>query len=677
MDMKITNVLVAAFAALCVLPSTARVTTYLNDNWTVSPALNTGGRAPEGKAVTLPHTWNAADVLEHKDYLRTAMNYKRTLDLGPEALGKRVFLRFEGVNSVATVYVNRNFAGEHKGGYTAFCFEVSNLVMQGANQIEVFVNNSYRTDVAPLVGDFNILGGIHRPVELILTDRDCISPLDYASPGVYIRQQSVSEKQAAIEVVTCLSLGRGQGDLQVRTQVLDAQGKVVASIQSGVGGQAQQARQPMLLSDPVLWNGKSNPYLYTVEVELLKDGTVVDRVVQKTGFRYFRVDPDKGFFLNGRYLDLYGFGRHEDVNGRGSALRMEDYRRDFDLVAESGATSLRLAHYPHGKPAYDLSDSLGLVLWTEIPFVGPGGFLGPGFLPGEGFREHLETSVKEMIRQNFNHPSVCFWGLFNELNFNYGDPRPLVYGLNELAKTEDPSRLTVFATFMKEDVYKGTADLIGWNKYFGWYEGAPQDLGPFMDEMHRIHPNMPVCVAEYGAGASALHHEWPVKKAKPESKWHPEEWQAMCHEGNWKELSQRRFVWGKYIWNFADFTSSVKNEGDSFGINDKGLVTYDRSVKKDAFYFYKANWNPEPMVHIASRRFTPRKEAVTDVKVYCNAPEATLYINGVKVGKAVRDGMCRIVWPGVELSAGVNRIRVEARAGKAVLSDSCEWVVEK
>ena len=651
-----------------------RTTVPFNEGWELRPALNTGSKVPKSQPVTLPHTWNAEDVLQTKDYLRTTMLYLKHFDLGEKEIdGKRFFLYFEGVNSVATVFVNGRFVGEHLGGYTAFRLEMTDAVKPGKNKVEVFASNAFRTDVAPITGDFNVFGGIHRPVHLLITGKDCISPLDYGSDGVYVIQRNVTDALAELEILTKLSVGGSGKELGLSAEILDNDGNRVASTTSGVPEGATEVRQQLRLENPQLWNGKKNPYLYTVDVCLTAGSDTLDRVRVKTGFRHFTVDPDKGFFLNGKYLDLYGFGKHEDIKGRGSALLPEDHRGDFEMIMESGATSVRLTHYPHAEIAYDLCDSLGLVVWSEIPYVGPGGFLGPGYIPSDRYREHLRTVLTEMIRQKFNHPSVCFWGLSNELNFNYDDPRDFSSELNRIAKSEDPSRLTVYATFMKENNLDEIADLTAYNKYFGWYEGKAEDLGQFLDDVHSAHMYIPVAVSEYGAGGSPEHHETFAVKPVHESHWHPEEYQTDCHEKTWMEMDTRPFVWGKYIWNFADFSSSVKDEGDSFGINDKGLVTHDRSIRKDAFYFYKVNWNDEPVLYLTSRRHTMRDSEVTDVKVYSNLKKVTLFVNGEKIGTASPDGYGRVVWTDVRLSEGENRIEVTARENGQDYADSCLW----
>lgn len=670
-----TIIFILTISVASVTYSSPREVIPLNEDWQLRPAYRI--RDFEPVKVNLPHTWNVEDVFERVDYSREAKVYQKSLFGEKEWENKRVFLFFEGVNSVATVLLNGNFIGEHRGGYTAFCFEMTGHLQLGKNnKIEVFVSNAFRTDVMPLAGDFNMYGGIHRPVRLIVTNENCISPLDYASSGVYIKQKSISEKEAQLIVNTKLSITRQTPNLQLRTTFYDASQSVVAQQTKRItsGNELQNFN----IKNPVLWNGKENSYLYEVKVEVLDNGKLVDEITEKTGFRYFKVDPNNGFFLNGKYLNLYGFGRHEDWKGKGSAISDEDIDTDMALLLESGATSMRLAHYPHRKRVYDLSDKEGIVLWTEIPLVGPGGQSLPGHIDSEAFEEHGRTVLIEMIRQNFNHPSVCFWGLFNELTFSHGDPLNYIKELDALAKQEDNSRLTAIATFLNGDVHSGVADVMGWNKYFGWYGyGRPaSDIGGYMDTIQSLHPHIPVGVSEYGAGGSVITHQQPLEKPDPNGKIHPEEWLTLAHELNWQEMSKRSFIWGKYIWNFADFSSSSRTEGDKDGINDKGLITYDRKIKKDAFYFYKANWNPELMVHITNSRFTDRTIPETEVRIFSNMDNVELFVNGKSQGSKKKDELNRIVWENVSLNKGQNEIKAVAKTGRTSLTDTCVWTLK-
>ena len=649
----------------------------LDKGWGYRPVSDTGLKSSM-KQVTVPHTWNANYIPGTRSYNREMMVYRRDLEITPDMKDKRLFLYFEGVNSSATVLVNNKSVGSHKGGYTAFCMEVTDYAKQGTNKLEVWVTNAYNPEILPISGDFNIYGGIHRPCHLLVTEQDCISPLFYASPGVFIHQDKVSEKQAQITVETMLSLrGKKQG-LKVRTTIEDAKGNIISqNIEQNVT--IENVKQPFVIEHPVLWNAKQNPHLYKVIVELLDNGKVIDRVEQRTGLRYFSVDADKGFFLNGKYLDLYGFCLHEEVEGKGSALSAEDHERDMELVKESGATSLRLVHYPHSESIYHLSDENGIVLWTEIPMVGPGGYDFCGFINTDGLKEHARQVLKELVYQKYNHPSICFWGIFNEIRTNYDNAEPFARELHELYKEIDPSRLTTLASCDDPKFYQNCSDLMAWNKYIGWYgsRNAPETAGNFFDKAKAASDGKPVAISEYGGGANVEHHfSMKENDVKPSGQFHPEEGQTYIHEGNWSAFAQRPYMWAKYIWVFADFQSSIRNEGGKPGINDKGLVTYDRKIKKDAFYFYKANWSTEPMIYITSRRFTERPEANVQVKVYSNLRENTLYVNGKKIGKQKSDSLHRVVWQNVTLSKGENRIRVEGKSKAGVIEDTCVWYLK-
>ena len=657
----------------------------LDKEWGYKPISSTKKDAPL-IAVTLPHTWNANYLEGTTLYNREMMVYQRNLEVTPTMKDKRLFLYFEGVNSSADVFINRQTAGNHLGGYTAFCLEITDYVTSGNNELEVWVSNAYRTDILPISGDFNIYGGIHRPCRLIVTDKNCISPVFYASPGIFIHQDNISKQSAEITVESIFSLKDKKQGLTLKTNILDANGKIAASAETAVTG--ENIKQPLTIANPSLWNGKKNPYLYTVISELYDNGKLIDKVQQKTGFRFFSADPDKGFFLNGEYLNLYGFNRHEDVEGKGSALTLEDYNIDMQLINETGATAMRLAHYPHAETMYDLCDENGIVLWTEIPFVGPGGYAYTGYV--HNVEDNARQSLKELLYQKYNHPSICFWGIFNEILLNegtkfkeYDNPVAFIKELNALFKSLDKSRLTAFATCVDQTQYLDCADLVAWNKYFGWYSDAAPGAGKFFDNVKNNSNNKAVGVSEYGAGASIHHHQWPLDSKSNSgsnivdgnfpASFHPEEAQTNCHEGNWSAFIERPYLWAKFIWVFADYQSSIRREGDKAGINDKGLITYDRSVKKDAFYFYKANWNPKPMLYISSRRFTERTNPQTQVKVYSNLKEATLYINEKKIGTVKKDKLNRMIWDNITLSSGKNEIRVKGKSGKQSLEDACVW----
>jgi beta-galactosidase len=628
------------------------------------------------QSVHLPHTWNATDVLNgHLQYYRGTGIYERKLAYDPSWKDKRVFLYFEGANSVADVLVNNKFVTEHKGGYTAFCAEITSYLNAGAdNTLTVQVSNASRMDVLPLSGDFNVFGGLHRSVWLIVTSKNCITPLDFASPGVYIQPAGVSAAQAAVKVLTKLSLSLPGHQMEVRTTVKDARQIMVAQ-QTVAANNEQSVEQQLQIAQPHLWNGRQDPYLYQVIVQLYQDHQLVDEITQPLGLRTFSVDANSGFTLNGAHLDLHGFGMHEDVKGRGAALLAADHRTDMQLILESGATAMRLTHYPHSNYFYQLADSSGIVVWTEIPIVGPGGYTGTGFINSPELKAHARQLLTEMIRQQYNHPSIFFWGLFNELKLDYDDPLPFLSELQALAKKEDSSRIITCATFLDSDNFNTISDAIAWNKYYGWYGGAFSDIGAWADAMHKKFPKKPIAVSEYGAGANIQQHQELLKAPDANGSFHPEEWQTAYHEAYWQQLHTRPFVWGKFVWVLADFSSAIRAEGNVNGMNDKGLVTYDRKIKKDAFYFYKANWSAEPMLYLAEKRSSHRIAAVGTVKAYTNLNSATLYVNGKHIGTANRDSIGRVIWENVVLRPGKNKIRVAAAGNDVQLQDSCTRIM--
>ena len=710
--------------------TTAREVRTLRTGWHLKNMLDVkkGAKTME---VTVPHTWNVTfqkapdgTTLTTQNgspiYERAAMCYSNTISLTKaEMEGKRAFLYFEGVNSVAEVFVNHKPIGSHKGGYTAFCLEMTGQLHDGDNLIEVFCSNAWRSDVLPISGDFNVYGGIHRPCRIILTSDDCIRPDYYASPGVFIHQYDITEKNASVIVQAFLSLKKAESGLTLRVTALDAQQQEVASATKQIRNDSTETVQ-LNIAKPHLWQAKRDPYLYTFRTELLRDGKVIDEVVQQTGLRTITVDPNRGTLINGKHTPVYGFCRHDDVAGRGSALLPEDYQRDMDLILESGATAMRLAHYPHGETIYDLADRYGIILWTELPFCGPGGMAYAGYL--KSMEENARQTVWELVMQKYNHPSICFWGIFNEVLtdsgkqfYDYGDPIPLIKQLNQTFHRLDNTRPTAFATCVDQKNYEGCADLIGWNKYFGWYSDATTGASRFFDKAHSDAGSVPVGVSEYGAGASPNHHlpfgqlaqeqvsntarsskgngekpaeAGPIGGLRSDSHFHPEEAQCYCHEGNWQVFAKRPWLWCEFIWLFADIQSYQRTEGEHDGFNDKGLLSYDRQTKKDAFYFYKAQWaqqkaidegrkTVEEMVYITSRRFTQRTlkdypDRKVDIKIYTTLPEVSLFVNGKRVGKAKADDLHRAIFTKVQLQQGTNVIRTEG--GKA--SDECIWEME-
>ncbi len=626
--------------------------------------------------ISIPHCWGWEEAQQGKNYYRGPGWYRRQLNVGPPARGRRYFIRFEAAGSVAEVYLNGKLLGQHRGAFGAFCFELTPALSQtGTNLLAVRVSNAPAPDIAPLSGDFCVFGGLYRPVHLIETAEECFTPTDHASPGVVWKQASISETEAALDITAQISNGaRAAQPLTFVAAVIDVAGNRVAGSEQSIT-LVPRVTAPfslrVTLPHPHLWNGRKAPYLYKAVVELRADGGVVDSVEQPLGLRFYSVDPDKGFFLNGKPYHLHGVNRHQDRPDKGWAISEADQDEDIELMKELGCTVVRCAHYQHSDYFYSLCDTAGILVWAEIPQVDKIG-------ADELFAETSRNQLLDLVRQNINHPSIFVWSLFNELRPNNPDPHRLLQDLKIAANDEDPTRPTIAATCTSDlPQMNKIPDLLGWNIYPGWYPGwgTKEDFGASLDKYRLTSRTGGFCVSEYGAGANAGQHEENPKQPRADGQWHPEEWQALLHEAAWDAMKRRPFVWGTFVWVLSDFTSYWRHEGGVVGRNDKGLVTYDRKVKKDAFYFYKANWTDEPMVYITSRRFTERTNAVTDVKIYSNAAEVELLLNGSSQGRISGDENHIFIWKGVHLAPGENAVEVRARVGGKEIRDRCTWTL--
>ena len=647
------------FTLLCLLTHStakAREVKNINDNWHFTYGWEV--RHNVYTKISLPHTWNLDALSGKQDYYRGLGNYEKELLIPSQSKGKRLFLKFHGVHTVANVLVNGKHIAEHRGGYAAFVVEITNHVRYGEkNTLMVRVNNAPTLDIMPLLGDFNMYGGIYRDVELITTEPSHISLNDYASSGVYLQQTAVSKELAKVNANIRLTAEK-QGELQLT--VFDGEKIILRKKQTIQQGNNQKISIPFEINKPHLWNGVKDPFMYTVKVSLMENGQEQDQVAENLGLRFYHVDPNKGFFLNGEHLQLRGVCRHQDRAVVGSALRRQHHEEDIAIMQEMGVNSIRLAHYPQAKYLYDLCDKAGFVIWAEIPFIGPGGYRDKGFVDQPSFRENGKEQLKELIRQNFNHPSICFWGLFNELKQTGDDPCQYITELKALAKKEDPSRITTAASNQSGRINELT-EVVAWNQYFGWYGGNPSDIGKWADATHKQYPNTPIGISEYGAGGSILHQQDSLFKPIANSYWHPENWQTHFHEEHWKAIDARPFLWGTFLWNMFDFGAAHRTEGDVPGINDKGIVTFDRRVKKDAFYFYKANWNKEEaFVYIAEQRNDMRKHQQQTIKIYSNQKEVELFINGKSMGKQ-SGSYGTFIWNDVRLNTGKNHLSARSK----------------
>ena len=675
------TLLTAIVLASSVAAQAEREDTLLTTGWRFSPSDTTGAEAlafddTAWTAVTVPHCWNIQPGQDgDKDHFDKNPRWYR-LHLKPDAAlaGKSFFLKFDAAYHSAEVFLNGQLVGQHVGGFSAFCFNVTPLLHSGQdNLLAVKVHFEALSDSTPLGGDFTKFPGLYRNVHLLVLDPLSISPLDEASPGVYLKQVQVDDNTARVEITTKLRNADNTAKTPtVRCILRDATGKesqVIKAEQSVPAQGTADAVQTLTIPSPHLWNGRLDPYLYRVEVEIVDAGKIVDRVTQPLGLRYYRVDPLSGFFLNGKKYELHGVNRHQERYGKGWAISQADLEEDIALMLEMGCTCVRTCHYQQAKEFHELCDQAGLVVWSELAMVNGVVADSPDFV------RNTRHQLTELIKQNYNHPSICFWSLWNELKVpEKTEPDRLapflgfLSDLNALAKQLDPTRLTTGANNSKKFVLAPITDVAGWNGYPGWYHGQPEDWPEVLAEVRANIGGRALAVSEYGAGASVLYHELTANQPQTVGQFHPEEWQALVHEAHWKALRQAPYLWGTFIWVMFDVASINRHEGDHNGRNDKGLVTTDRKTCKDSFYFYQSQWTTAPMVHINSRRFNPHPTGVTPVKVYSNCDRVELFLNGKSLGQQTAPDHV-FVWPNVELPVGDNKL--EARAG--TVTDMITW----
>jgi len=720
-----------------------RIVTPLTGGWKfIKDDAGVASSSDAWEQVSVPHTWNARDAQEGPDsisdtletpeaaegatksrdaakvksqdphlkngYYRGACWYEHALEIPSDWKGKRrVFIRFGAAGTVARTYINRTLLGEHRGGFTAFCYELTDYLHYGEpNELRVQVDNTHREDLPPLSGDFNLDGGLYRDVELIVTDLFCISPLDYASPGVYITPRSINGKEASVGIRTMVSngnktktnLAKAKADaavtkpaagapdpnppkenpepssITVQTEVRDASGAVVAKShreQSVPPEETISSETVLAVPSPHLWSGRQDPYLYSVKVTLLQDGRTVDTLAQPLGLRTVAITQDQGFLLNGTPYPVHGVNRHQDVRGKGWAISPRDEEKDAALMREMGVTAVRNAHYPQSENWHLINDREGVLLWDEVSLVNE-------TRNTREFWSNSEQCLREMIHQLYNHPSIAWWGIFNELGNRMIPPSDEgLSRLQSVAKQIDPDRMVVAASCRMNRSFNKVPEQIGLNAYPGWYDKkSPSAMASMITSFSR-EVGKRIAVSEYGAGGNISHHTdgTPVQPSH-QGAFHPEEWQAFVHEGDWAAMKDNPKLWGTFVWNMFDFACQGRHEGNTPALNDKGLVTHDRKFRKDAFFFYKANWTSEPMVHIASARMTPRAVASTEVKVYTNCAEVELKVNGKSIGTSRPDAIHVCRFPSVVLASGNNRIEALAQDGAKTATDACSWTLE-
>ena len=567
--------------------------------------------------VTLPHTWNDIDGQDGgNDLYRGTSYYAKELEKIDLPKADQYFLEFQGANSSATVYVNGKKLAHHDGGYSTWRVNITD-VLEDKNLFVVEVDNAQNDRVYPQNADFTFYGGLYRDVNIIAVNNSHFDLEYYGGPGIKVTPEVIgADAKVAVEVFVKNAL-----ENQKLTYILkDAQGNIIAQKETA----ASETEVTFDIENVHLWHGRKDPYLYTAEVYLKEDTEILDNVSTRFGCRTFKIDPELGFILNGEEYPLRGVSRHQDRWGVGNALLPEHHEEDMDLICEVGANTIRLAHYQHDQYFYDLCDEKGMVVWAEIPYIST-------HMPNG--RENTISQMKELITQNYNHPSIVVWGLSNEITMSGESTEDLRENhviLNDLAHEMDKTRLTTIACVSMcsmDDPYVQIPDVVSYNHYFGWYGGDTSMNGPWFDEFHAKYPNIPIGCSEYGCEALNWH------TSNPEQGDYTEEYQAYYHEELIKQFFTRKYMWATHVWNMFDFGADSRNEGGENGQNHKGLVTFDRKYKKDSFYAYKAWLSDEPFVHICGKRYVDRVEETTKVTVYSNQPEVELFANGVSLGR--------------------------------------------
>ncbi len=565
--------------------------------------------------VNLPHSWNAIDGQDGgNDYFRGTCLYAKTFDKMDLPETDRYYLEIKGANSSADVYVNGKNLAHHDGGYSTWRVDITDS-LQRDNIIVIAVDNSPSQEVYPQVADFTFYGGLYRDVNLICVNESHFDLDYYGCPGIKVTPE-ITGKDAKVEAEVYLT--NAKDNQAIRYVISDAEGNEVAKAET------KDTKVNLDIKDVHLWHGRKDPYLYKITAELVEENEVIDNISANFGCRTFRVDPENGFILNGEEYPLRGVSRHQDRWGLGNALLPEHHEEDIDLIMEVGATTIRLAHYQHDQYFYDLCDKKGLVIWAEIPYISQ-------HMPGG--RANTISQMKELITQNYNHPSIVVWGLSNEITMKGDDDPDLLENhniLNDLCHEMDKTRLTTIAAVSPcsiESPYIQIPDLVSYNHYFGWYGGDTTMNGPWFDNFHKRWPDIPIGCSEYGCEALNWHTSKPIQGD------YTEEYQAYYHEELIKQFFSRKYMWATHVWNMFDFGADARSEGGENGQNHKGLVTFDRKYKKDSFYAYKAWLSDEPFVHLCGKRYVERVEDVTKVTVYSNQPEVELFANGKSLGK--------------------------------------------
>lgn len=629
----------------------------LNDNWLFIKNKNplcSKELVQEGQLVTLPHTWNATDGQGGSEqYFRGQCWYQKVLKLSPEDLTKRLYLEIGAAGNIGTVFVNGNLAAESRCGYAMFRVDLNPHLKTGDNLISIMVDNSYHNEIFPLLADFTFYGGLYREVKLLVMEDIHFDVMDNGRDGVYVTQKKVDDQTFEVvvegQIINKSSIPE-KGSIRVYLSDQDGE-TVMEETTECIFDNKTKIGIRSKVRNPILWHGIELPYLYTATVVILIDGQIRDFRDIQIGFRTVELTTDRGLLLNGTPIKLNGVCRHQDFGGTGNAITKEHMDQDMALIREIGANSIRLAHYQHDDYFYSLCDRFGMLVWAEIPFIS---------IPSTQDPENLNAveQLERLIKQAYNHSSIYCWGVQNEITIavETEHTHKTIKKLVDLAKKLDPSRYSAQANINGvEDasVINSYTDLVGYNLYYGWYYGALKDLQNRLDAFHTVNPNIPVIVSEYGVDTNPGFHSY-----FPKVQDYTEEYQLLFHHNAIETINERAFVLGGYVWNMFDFGSANRKEGGETGKNLKGLVTIDRTIKKDAFYLYKAYWSKEPFVHLAGRRFVNRHNMLNDISILTNLHHIRLYLNHALLAEIKSDEAMKIV-RGIALSAGDNLVRVE------------------
>ncbi|MDQ1914126.1 glycoside hydrolase family 2 TIM barrel-domain containing protein [Paenibacillus sp. GD4] len=625
-----------------------------NDNWTFTrnhDPIYASELIQEGQSLTLPHTWNAADY--SAGYFRGQCWYQKTLKVSPEEVTKRFYLEIGAAGNSGAVYINGNLVGESRCGYAMFRAPLTPHIKAGDNLISIMVDNRFHKDVFPIMADFTFYGGLYREVKLHVMEDVHFDVMDNGRDGVYITQAQIGPQTFEMAVegqVINESTAPVKGTVQLRLNDQDGTLVLEAASQLTIKDVTKFSFRNEI-GNPILWDGVERPYLYTATVTIAIDGQIRDSREIEIGFRTIEVSTDKGLLLNGKPVKLNGVCRHQDFGGVGNAITREHMDRDMALIREVGANSVRLAHYQHDDYFYSLCDRNGILVWAEIPFISRPSTQDPE-------NQNAVEQLEKLIKQSYNHCSIYCWGVQNEITIAVETEHThrSIQKLVELAKRLDPSRFTTQANIngVEDDSVINTyTDLVGYNLYYGWYYGELADMAKRFDSFHAVNPNTPLILSEYGADTNPKFHTY-----SPDNQGFTEEFQLVFQQNALDAIEARPFVIGGYVWNMFDFGSAIRNEGGVVGINQKGLVSMDRTLKKDAFYLHKAYWSKEPFVHLAGRRFANRHREQNDIVVLTNLHHIRVYVNQVLLADMKSYARVKTV-KDVALSPGDNVVKVE------------------